>query len=58
MAGQNGLNVVSNQAAMYGQAPAGSTGTAAGVLRTFLLLCSSVSYGLAYQPPARQLRRW
>jgi MFS family permease len=35
---QNGLNVVTNQAAMYAQAPADSTGAAAGMLRTFMYL--------------------
>jgi MFS family permease len=40
---QNGLNVVSNQAAMYSQAPAAHTGTAAGLLRTFMYLGAIVS---------------
>jgi MFS family permease len=35
---QNGLNIVTNQTAMYAQAPADSTGTAAGMLRTFMYL--------------------
>ena len=35
---QNGLNIVTKQTAMYAQAPAGSTGTAAGILRTFMYL--------------------
>jgi MFS family permease len=43
---QNGLNVVTNQAAMYNQAPAGSTGTAAGMLRTFMYLGAIASAGL------------
>lgn len=43
---QNGLNVVSNQAAMYAQAPAGSTGTAAGMLRTFMYLGAIASASL------------
>jgi predicted MFS family arabinose efflux permease len=51
---QNGLNVVTNQAAMYAQAPADATGTAAGLLRTFMYLGAitsasliSLSYGRA-----------
>jgi MFS family permease len=43
---QNGLNVVTNQAAMYNQAPAGSTGTAAGMLRTFMYLGAIASASL------------
>jgi MFS family permease len=35
---QNAMLVVANQAAMYAQAPAGDTGTAAGLLRTFMYL--------------------
>jgi MFS family permease len=35
---QNGLNIVTNQTAMYAQAPANSTGAAAGMLRTFMYL--------------------
>jgi predicted MFS family arabinose efflux permease len=51
---QNGLNIVTNQAAMYAQAPANATGTAAGLLRTFMYLGAiasasliSLSYGRA-----------
>jgi phosphate/sulfate permease len=40
---QNGLNIVTNQAAMYSQAPAAQTGTAAGLLRTFMYLGAIVS---------------
>jgi MFS family permease len=43
---QNGLNVVTNQTAMYAQAPAGSTGTAAGMLRTFMYLGAIASASL------------
>jgi MFS family permease len=43
---QNGLNVVTNQAAMYAQAPAEATGTAAGMLRTFMYLGAIVSASL------------
>jgi MFS family permease len=48
----NGLNIVGNQAAMYGQAPADQIGTAAGLLRTSQYLGAilstsliSISYG-------------
>lgn len=51
---QNGLNIVTNQAAMYAQAPHGAVGAAAGMLRTFMYLGAiasasviSVSYGRA-----------
>jgi len=43
---QNGLNIVTNQTAMYAQAPADSTGTAAGILRTFMYLGAIASAGL------------
>jgi len=47
---QNGLNIVANQTAMYAQAPADSTstaaGTAAGMLRTFMYLGAIASAGL------------
>jgi MFS family permease len=43
---QNGMNVVTNQTAMYAQAPADSTGTAAGMLRTFMYLGAIASAGL------------
>jgi MFS family permease len=43
---QNGLNVVTNQTAMYTQAPADSTGTAAGMLRTFMYLGAIASASL------------
>jgi MFS family permease len=43
---QNGLNVVTNQAAMYAQAPDCSTGTAAGMLRTFMYLGAIASASL------------
>jgi MFS family permease len=43
---QNGLNVVTNQTAMYAQAPADSTGTAAGILRTFMYLGAIASASL------------
>src|SRR5206468_12460651 len=43
---QNGLNVVANQTAMYGQAPADSIGTAAGMLRTFMYLGAIASASL------------
>jgi MFS family permease len=47
----NGLNVVGNQAAMYAQAPAGDTGTAAGLFRTSQYIgaiFSSSLIGLVY----------
>lgn len=43
---QNGLSVVTNQAAMYAQAPAGQTGAAAGLLRTFMYLGAIASAGI------------
>jgi MFS family permease len=43
---QNGLNIVANQTAMYAQAPADSTGAAAGILRTFMYLGAIASAGL------------
>jgi MFS family permease len=43
---QNGINVVTNQTAMYAQAPADSTGTAAGMLRTFMYLGAIASASL------------
>jgi MFS family permease len=43
---QNGLNIVTNQAAMYAQAPADSTGTAAGMLRTSMYLGAIASASL------------
>jgi predicted MFS family arabinose efflux permease len=43
---QNGLTVVANQTAMYAQAPADSTGTAAGMLRTFMYLGAIASASL------------
>jgi MFS family permease len=43
---QNGLSVVTNQAAMYAQAPAGQTGVAAGLLRTFMYLGAIASAGI------------
>ena len=43
---QNGLNVVTNQTAMYAQAPADSTGTAAGMLRTSMYLGAIASASL------------
>ncbi len=43
---QNGLNVITNQTAMYAQAPAGSTGTAAGMLRAFMYLGAIASTSL------------
>jgi MFS family permease len=50
---QFGLTVVTNQAAMYAQAPAGATGAAAGLLRTFMYVGAiasasviSLCYGL------------
>ena len=43
---QNGLNIVTNQTAMYAQAPADSTGTAAGILRTFMYLGAIASASL------------
>ena len=55
---QNGLNVVTNQTAMYAQAPGGATGTAAGMLRTFMYLGAiasasliSLSFGHAVTDP-------
>ena len=42
----NGLNIVTNQAAMYAQAPPDATGTAAGLLRTFMYLGAIVSASL------------
>ncbi|QKG25359.1 MFS transporter [Actinomadura verrucosospora] len=48
---QNGLNIVTNQAAMYAQAPADQTGAAAGLLRTFMYLgaiASASLIGFAY----------
>jgi MFS family permease len=42
----NGLNIVTNQAAMYDQAPPDATGTAAGLLRTFMYLGAIVSASL------------
>ncbi|WP_186382359.1 MFS transporter [Amycolatopsis rhizosphaerae] len=43
---QNGLNAVSNQSAMYRQAPASHTGSAAGLLRTFSYLGAIASASL------------
>ena len=43
---QNGLSVVTNQAAMYAQAPADQTGTAAGLLRTSMYLGAIASAGI------------
>ena len=43
---QNGLNIVTNQTAMYAQVPADSTGTAAGILRTFMYLGAIASASL------------
>ena len=43
---QNGLNIVTNQTAMYAQAPADSIGTAAGMLRTFMYLGAIASASL------------
>jgi MFS family permease len=43
---QNGLNIVTNQTAMYAQAPAESTGAAAGMLRTFMYLGAIASASL------------
>ncbi|HEX6448940.1 MAG TPA: hypothetical protein VF060_05720 [Trebonia sp.] len=43
---QNGLNVVTNQAAMYAQAPADAVGAAAGMLRTSMYLGAIASAGL------------
>jgi len=55
---QNGLNVVTNQTAMYAQAPADAVGAAAGMLRTSMYLGAiasasliSVSYGRAATDP-------
>jgi MFS family permease len=48
---QFGLTVVTNQAAMYAQAPANATGAAAGLLRTFMYLgaiASASLIGLCY----------
>jgi len=42
---QNGLNIVTNQTAIYAQAPAASAGTAAGMLRTFMYLGAIASTG-------------
>jgi hypothetical protein len=42
---QNGLSLVTSQAAMYAQAPAAQTGTAAG-LRTFMYLGAIASAGI------------
>jgi len=42
----NGLNIVGNQAAMYGQAPADQIGTAAGLLRTSQYLGAILSASL------------
>lgn len=43
---QNGLLLVTNQAAMYAQAPAAHTGTAARLLRTFMYLGAIASAGI------------
>jgi predicted MFS family arabinose efflux permease len=43
---QNGLNIVTNQTAMYAQAPRDATGTAAGLLRTFMYVGAIVSASL------------
>jgi MFS family permease len=43
---QNGLNIVTNQTAMYAQAAADSTGTAAGMLRTFMYVGAIASASL------------
>jgi MFS family permease len=43
---QNGLNIVTNQTAMYAQAPPDSTGAAAGMLRTFMYLGAIASTSL------------
>ena len=43
---QSGLNIVTNQTAMYAQAPADSTGTAAGMLRTSMYLGAIASASL------------
>ena len=43
---QNGLSVVTNQAAMYAQAPAEQTGAASGLLRTFMYLGAIASAGI------------
>jgi MFS family permease len=43
---QSGLNVVTNQAAMYAQAPQDATGAAAGLLRTFMYLGAIASASL------------
>lgn len=43
---QNGLSVITNQAAMYAQAPPGQTGAAAGLLRTFMYLGAIASAGI------------
>lgn len=43
---QNGLNIVSNQTAMYAQAPARATGAAAGLLRTAMYLGAIASASL------------
>ncbi len=43
---QFGLTVVTNQAAMYAQAPASATGAAAGLLRTFMYVGAIASASL------------
>jgi MFS family permease len=43
---QNGLLVVANQAAMYAQAPRGSVGVAAGLLRTSMCMGAMLAAGL------------
>jgi MFS family permease len=43
---QNGLTVVTNQAAMYAQAPPEQTGTAAGLMRTFMYIGAIFSASL------------
>lgn len=43
---QNGLNIVTNQTAMYAQAPARATGAAAGLLRTAMYLGAIASASL------------
>jgi hypothetical protein len=43
---QSGINIVSNQAAMYAQAPANATGAAAGLLRTAMYLGAIVAASL------------
>jgi MFS family permease len=52
---QNGVNSVSNQAAMYAESPPGATGTAAGLLRTSQYLgavLSSFLIAVSYGPSA------